>query len=172
MHMLWRFILTFFKGRMRNKVKLGETTKLSMRVMPMDLDFLFHVNNGVYFSYLDHGRMDMIFRNGIFEVCRKNGWYGVVASESMKFYKSLKLFNKFEIQTTGKGFDNKYFFVQQKIIFQNKIMASALIKIRFLKKSGGAVSPQEIFDQLNQIPQNDLGTLSDEWHGLENKYLT
>ncbi len=169
--MLWRFIITFFKGKIRNKALLGETTKISMRVMPMDLDFLFHVNNGVYFSYLDHGRMDMIFRNGIYEVCRENSWYGVVASESMKFYKSLKMFNKFEIETTGRGFDNKYFFVHQKIISQGKVMASAIVKIRFLKKSGGAVSPQEIFNKLNQTPQNNLGNLSEEWHGIENKYL-
>jgi len=172
MHMLWRFILSYIRGHFRSKVKLGETTEVTMRVMPMDLDFLMHVNNGVYLSYLDHGRMDMIFRNGLYNLTREKGWYGVVAGESIRFKKSLKLFDKFTIQTTGQGFDDKYFFILHKIICRGEVMATALVKIRFLKKKGGTVSPGEIFQALNHVPENKLGNLGDEWHGLESKYLT
>lgn len=170
--MLWRFVLTFLRGRRRERVPLGETTEVIMRVMPMDIDFLMHVNNGMYLSYLDHGRMDMIFRNGMYELCRKKGWYGVVAGESIKFKKSLKLFDKFTIRTISKGHDDKYFFVQHKIICKGEVMATAIVKIRFLKRSGGTVPTQEIIDELNHVPENKIEGLSEEWHGLENKYLT
>lgn len=170
--MLWRFVLTFFRGRNRSRVTLGETTEVSMRVMPMDIDFLMHVNNGMYLSYLDHGRMDMIFRNGMFEVCKKKNWYGVVAGESIKFKKSLKLFDKFTIQTIFKGHDDKYFFVQHKILKRGEVMATAIVKIRFLKKSGGTVPIRDIISELKHMPENKIESLSEEWHGLENKYLT
>lgn len=172
MHMLWRFILSFIKGKFRTKILPGETSEVTMRVMPMDLDFLMHVNNGVYLSYLDHGRMDMIFRNGMYDICRNLGWYAVVAGESIKFRKSLKLFDKFTVQTTGVGHDEKYFFILHKIICKGEIMASAIVKVRFLKKSGGKVPTALVLSTLKHVPHNKFDSLSEEWHGLESKYLT
>lgn len=170
--MLWRFILTFIRGRNRDRVRPGETTEVTMRVMPMDIDFLMHVNNGTYLSYLDHGRMDMVFRNGMYELGRKNGWYGVVAGESIKFKKSLKLFDKFTVQTAGKGHDEKYFFIEHRIVCRGETMAKAIVKIRFLKRSGGTVAVKDILKELNVELENNIESLSEEWHGLENKYLT
>lgn len=172
MHMLWRFILSYLRGRSRSRVALGDTTEVSMRVMPMDIDFLLHVNNGMYLSYLDHGRMDMIFRNGLYEICQKRGWYGVVAGESIKFKKSLKVFDKFTVRTTGRGHDEKYFFIKHEIVKKGEVMASAIVKIRFLKKSGGTVPTKEILAELNNVPENKIDSLSEEWHRLENTYLS
>lgn len=171
MNMLWRFIIGFIRGRTASRVLPGETTSITMRVMPMDIDFLMHVNNGVYFSYLDHGRMDMTFRNGMYEICRKKGWYGVVAGESIKFKKSLKLFDKFTLETTAKGHDEKYFFVHHRILCKGQVMATAIIKIRFLKKAGGTVSAREMLAEFKHVPENKIEGLSEEWHGIENKYL-
>lgn len=172
MHMLWRFILSYLRGRTRSRVAPGSTSEITMRVMPMDLDFLMHVNNGVYLSYLDHGRMDMIFRNGVYEICRKMGWYAVVAGESIKFRRSLKLWDKFTVETTGVGHDEKYFFILHKIICKGEVMATAMVKVRFLKKEGGSVSAAMVNTALNHVPENKYESLSEEWHGLESKYLT
>lgn len=173
MHMLFRTGYSFLKKGFLKKTEIGEKTVISMRVMPVDLDFLWHVNNGVYFSYLDFGRMDMIFRNGVFDLCQKNGWYSVVASESIKFKKSLELWDKFEIETEIMGHDDRYFFIQQRFMRKNDLMATGLIKVRFLKKSGGTLATSEIlrhFEHEKNPPR--LDDLSQKLFELEKNYLT
>jgi acyl-CoA thioesterase FadM len=171
MHMLFRFIILFLKKRWLPKSEFDETTEISMRVLPTDLDFLWHVNNGVYFSFMDFGRMDMIYRNGVFQLSQREGWYGVVAGETIKFKRSLKLFDKFTIQTKVLGHDERYFFISQKFMCQGQLMASGLVKIRFLSKKGGSVPIAEILSHFKSTPSVEAADLGQEWYGMESKYL-
>ncbi len=84
-----------------------------MRVWPNDLDIFLHVNNGVYLTMMDLGRTDMMLRSGIFQPIRKKGWYPVVAAETIRFQRSLKLFQKFSITTEVVGWDEKSIYMQQ-----------------------------------------------------------
>lgn len=173
MHMIFRTILIFLKKRYLKKTNFDEGTTISMRVLPTDLDMLWHVNNGVYFSFMDFGRWDMIFRNGIYDLSMKKGWYSVVAGETIKFRKSLQLWDKFEIQTKVMGHDEKYFFIQQRFVRRGELMATGLVKIRFLKRAGGTVSAHEVMKEFNaEIKDNLAQELAQEWFGIENKYLT
>ncbi len=172
MHMIFRTILMFLKKRFLSKSHFSDKTIVNMRVLPSDLDFLWHVNNGVYFSFMDFGRWDMIFRNGVFDMSVKNGWYSVVAGETIKFKKSLELWDKFQIETQIMGYDEKYFFIQQKFMRNGELMATGLVKVRFLKRKGGTVSTQEVRDLFkDQHIENNATDLSGEWFGLESKYL-
>jgi YbgC/YbaW family acyl-CoA thioester hydrolase len=153
--MILRTMLIFLKKRFLSRSSFAEKSVVTMRVLPTDLDFLWHVNNGVYFSFMDFGRWDLIFRNGVFDASTKKGWYSVVAGETIKFKKSLELWDKFQIETQIMGHDDKNFFIQQ----------------RFLRK-GGTVSPQEVMDLFkDQKIKNHASELSQDWFGLENKYL-
>lgn len=172
MNMMFRTAYSFLKKPFLKEARLGEKTKITMRVMPVDLDFLWHVNNGVYFSYMDFGRMDMIFRNGVFDLCQKNGWYSVVASEAIKFKKSLKLWDVFEIETEIMGHDDRYFYIQQKFLKGDDLMATGLVKVRFLKKSGGTLETSEILTHFEGMsaPQR-MDDLSKHLFELEKNYL-
>ncbi|MGE3611777.1 MAG: acyl-CoA thioesterase [Bacteriovoracaceae bacterium] len=171
MHMIFRFLLLYLTRKSKKPLAFDEMNEVTMRVLPTDLDFLWHVNNGVYFSYMDFGRMDMIFRNGIYQLCQKMGWYGVVASESIKFKRSLQLWDKFTIQTKTVAKDDKYFFIEQKIFSRGHLMSTGLVKIRFLKKSGGTVGVDEILSHFKNIPKDHHQELSLDWQSLESKYL-
>lgn len=172
MHMILRTILIFLKKRFLPKAHFSDKTVVSMRVLPTDLDFLWHVNNGVYFSFMDFGRWDMIFRNGVFDAATKQGWYSVVAGETIKFKKSLELWDKFEIETQIMGHDEKYFFIRQRFLRKGDLMATGLVKVRFLKRKGGTVSTKEVMDLFKgEEISNSAGELSGEWFGLESKYL-
>ncbi len=172
MHMILRHILWFFKKFTASKVALGEMTSIKMRVLPTDLDFLWHVNNGVYFSFMDFGRMNMIFRNGVFDLSQKNGWYGVVASETMKFKRSLQLWDKFTLQTQITGYDDKYFYITQKFILKDAVVAQGLVKIRFLSKKGGGISTSEIIRATGEQFENHSPDLGKAWSDIEAQYLT
>lgn len=172
MHMILRHILWFFKKFTAEKVGLSDVTMIQMRVLPTDLDFLWHVNNGVYFSFMDFGRMNMIFRNGVFDLCQKRGWYGVVASESMKFKRSLELWDKFTLQTQITGYDEKYFYITQRFILKDAVVAQGLVKIRFLSKKGGGVSTKDIISATGESFVNQSPELSEAWSQIEAQYLT
>lgn len=171
MHMMFRTIFIFLKKRFLMKSDFNDVNEYSMRVWPTDLDFLWHVNNGVYFSLMDFGRWSMIFRNGVFDVSKKKGWYSVVAGETIKFRRSLKLWDKFTLQTQIMGHDEKYFFIQQKFICRGELMATGLVKVRFLKFSGGTVTTEEVLNELNVSLKNEAKELSHEWLALETKYF-
>lgn len=172
MHMIFRTILIFLKKRFLKAASFSDKTVINMRVLPTDLDFLWHVNNGVYFSFMDFGRWDMIFRNGVFDKATSKGWYSVVAGETIKFKRSLELWDKFQLETQIIGHDEKYFFIQQKFLKKDQLMATGLVKVRFLKRKGGTVDTKEVLDLFkDQDLQNNAANLSNEWFELESKYL-
>lgn len=171
MHMIFRTLWIFFTKRFMKPSGMNDVTEYSMRVLPTDLDLLMHVNNGVYFSLMDFGRWDMVFRNGVYDACNKKGWYAVVAGETIKFKKSLELWDKFTLQTKIVGHDEKYFFIQQKFVCKGQLMATGLVKVRFLKRKGGTVNTAEIFEALNLQMENKASDLGSEWMALESKYL-
>jgi acyl-CoA thioesterase FadM len=173
MHMIWRTLLIFLKKPLLSKSELRQTTQITMRILPTDLDVLWHVNNGVYLSLMDFGRWDMVFRNGIYDLTRKKKWYAVVAGESIKFRKALKLFDKFELHTQTVGHDEKYFFIQQKFIKNQEIYAVGLVRVRFLSRQGGAVSTAQLLQELNvELGENKGAELSQEWFALESKFFS
>lgn len=171
MHMLLRTLLMFLKKPFMKKTLVSDTTEVSMRVLPFDLDMLWHVNNGVYFSFLDFGRWSAIFSNGIYDMSMKKGWYSVVAGETIKFRRSLKLWDKFTITTKIMGHDDKSFFISQKIHCKGELMATAIIKVRFLKRSGGTLTTKEVLTELNVTLQNEAEELSKQWNLTEESFL-
>jgi len=169
--MILRTLWVFLRKNSKEKVSFLDETEYTMRVLPTDLDVLMHVNNGVYFSFMDFGRWDMIFRNGAYDLAKKNKWYTVVAGETIKFKRSLKLWDKFTLKTKMIGHDEKYFFVEQTFLHKNQEMARALVKIRFLKRQGGTLGVQEVLRAF-KLEEKISSELSQDWALLESRYLT
>jgi acyl-CoA thioesterase FadM len=119
------------------------------RVWPTDLDVLKHVNNGVYFSMMDLGRIDMMLRSGSYKTIDSKGWYPVVTAETLKFKKSLTVFQKFEIHTQIVGWDEKSFYIEQSFVADHKLYVSGVIKGQFLKRQGGKVSTRELLSAVS-----------------------
>ena len=168
--MLLRTLWIFFRRRWLKKSALYETTKISMRVLPMDLDLLMHVNNGMYFSYMDFGRWNMIFSNGIYSFSRSRGWYSVVAGETIRFKRSLKLWDKFTIETRVQGNDDKYFYISQNFMCRGELMASGLVKVRFLKESGGTVPATLVVREFGEEPRIP-GKIASDWQNFDLVHL-
>ncbi len=168
--MILRTLWVFFMRKTLSKASAFDETQITMRVLPVDLDLLMHVNNGVYFSYMDFGRWDMIFRNGSYDLAKNKNWYSVVAGETIRFKRSLQLWDKFTLKTKIIGHDDKYFFIEQTFLLKDKEMARGMVKIRFLKKSGGTVDVSEVLAGLN-LAEKKVPELSQDWASLEKKYL-
>lgn len=101
----------------------------------------------------------------------QRGWYSVVAGETIKFKRSLKLWDRFELETFIKSCDERYFYIQQRFLKKGELMATGMVKVRFLNKSGGTVSVKEVLDLFKDHKIEHAHELEKDWFGLETKHL-
>jgi acyl-CoA thioesterase FadM len=142
--MLLRTILIAITSRWKSKKDFREVGRITMRVMPNDLDLLRHVNNGIYLSLMDLGRMDMMIRSGTWQQLSRLAWYPVAASVSVTYRRSLRLWEKYVLETKVIGFDDKAMYVEQRFVRDNEVYVAGIMRARFLKKSGGTVTVTEM----------------------------
>lgn len=149
MTLLIRWFLNFFwLSYRRKKIGIFDSAHTPLRVYPNDLDLLFHVNNGRYFTYLDIARMDWLIRTGDWKRVNDLGWYPVAVSASLRFKKSLTVFQKFEMHTRMAGWDDRDFYIEHKIMRGRELITYGYVRARFLKKKGGQVLPEEFMRKL------------------------
>ena len=144
MKLYFRLIWLILTQSRRSRSSLLGPVDTSFRVLPNDLDALFHVNNGVYLTLMDLGRTDLLLRSNAFSKIRKKGWYPVLAAETIRFKRSLKLWQRFIIRTRVVGWDERSIYLEQQFISRDKLIAKAVVDARFLSKKGGAVRPEEL----------------------------
>ncbi len=142
--MLLRTLLMMLTSRRRSRLDFREVGRVTMRVMPGDLDVLNHVNNGVYLSLMDLGRMDLMIRSGMWQRMRERGWYPVAASATVTYRRSLQPWQRYTLETRMIGFDEKALYVEQRFVVDGEVFAVGYLRARFLKKSGGTVSVTEL----------------------------
>jgi len=121
-----------------------------------------HMNNGVYLSIMDLGRLDLMIRSGAWARIRALGFYPVAANETITFRKSLQPWQRFDVETRIAGYDGRAVFIEQRFVVKGEIYAQAFVRARFLKKTGGTVPLAELAAALDV----DTSTLQlPEWLG-------
>jgi acyl-CoA thioesterase FadM len=146
MNLLFRlFILCLFYP-FKKRVGFLDEVITKFRALPTDLDLNLHVNNGVYFSMMDLGRFDHIFQCKVIGNIIKQQLYPVVASQMIRFRKSINCFQVFYMHTKVLGWDEKFIFLQQKFVdTNNEIIAIAVVKARVKCRNKSGLSPSEVF---------------------------
>ena len=140
LRLLW---LRLTVGR-KSRLGFGDVDRLPMRARLTDLDQLRHVNNGVFLSMMDLGRVDLMMRTGVWKKLMDAGYYPVVAAQTITYRKSLQWRQKFVLETRMAGFHDKALFVEQRFVVDGEIFARAFVKARFLKRTGGTVPVEEL----------------------------
>ena len=168
MNLFLRLLLLLLTAPLRPRCDALGPTRKRFLVWPADLDVLGHVNNGVYLSMLDVARVDMMLRSGMLWSLRRRGFYPVVAAETIRFRRSLRLLQSFEVETTVIGWDEKAFLIQHHFLRGGELVAEAVVRARFLKRAGGTVSTQELLELLERSgPSPALPAWIEAWN-LEN----
>jgi acyl-CoA thioesterase FadM len=150
MNLFLRLLLLLLTVRFRARCDIMGPARKRFIVWPPDLDVLWHVNNGVYLSMLDVARVDMMLRSGVAPRLRRAGVYPVVAAETIRFRRSLQLFQAFEIETRVIGWDEKAFLLEHRFLRGEELVAEAVVRSRFLKREGGTVTSQELLELLGK----------------------
>lgn len=141
--MIFRTLLHMLRSRRRSPLGVHDVGTVRFRVLPTDLDVLGHMNNGVYLSIMDLGRMDVMIRSGAWARLRAHGFYPVMASATISYRKSLQPWQLFDVETRIIGYDDKNTFIEQRFVVDGEVYARAIGKARFLKK-GGPVTLAEL----------------------------
>jgi len=146
--------LLFFRllSRRRGRLEMWDTAITPFRVTPSDLDLLGHINNSKYLAIMDLARLDLMMRSGWWDKFRRQGWFPVVAGQTITYRKSLKLGQHFEVESLILGMDERWFYVQQVFRSESTVYAHALVRARFLKRSGGSVEHDEMGEFLGGFP--------------------
>lgn len=163
MNVIWRTLLTIWRAkaaaRRGGTIPPSSVGRIRLRTLPTDLDLLGHMNNGRYASLFDLGRFDLLIRTGVWPVLAERGWYGVVASETLTFRKSLRLWQRFEVESRLMGHDERSVYLVHRAVVDGEVYAEMIVRTRFLRRSGGTVPHEELFaalhrpDDLPPIPE-------------------
>ena len=133
-----------FPRRVRPGQTLLDPSVTRMRVMLQDLDSNLHVNNGTYLQMMDVARNNQIADLGMFSLARTKGWAPVVAASTVKYRRSLKPFERFEITSRILGWDARMFYMEQVFTRGEQLCARGVIASRFLDRKGNRISPLSV----------------------------
>jgi acyl-CoA thioesterase FadM len=147
MNLLFRvfyvFISAFFKPKM---LDILAPSLLKLCVLPNDLDFNMHMNNGRYLTVMDLGRLDLILRSGLLKIMMQQKSVPILASAKIRYRLSLDPFQKFTLQTQIVGWDEKWFFIEQRFLMgsgpkQGEVAAIGLVKGCFFNSKSKSTVP-------------------------------
>lgn len=167
MSLFVRFIAVLIAGLFRPSLKPLEESSLHFRVWPNDIDINGHMNNGRYLTVMDLGRLDLIARTALAKMVLKLRWQPLVASVMIRYYRSLKPFQKYRLKTKVVGWNEKWFFIEQRFERKEHLIAVGLVKVLF-RDHNGNVPTANVLNSVNvSIPSPDLPPAIIAWQEAE-----
>jgi len=146
--MRWlRLVFALIRARFKGKISPTETASLSFRVWVTDMDVSV-MNHAALLTVMETGRTDFMVRTNFFKVATKNNWFFPSQAMSVQFYRPMKLFQKAELLTKISFVDEKWIYIQQKIMRKGKEIAACLTK-GTIKKGRETVPTSEIMKAMN-----------------------
>lgn len=120
----------------RSRASILDSTTYRMTVMPNDIDFNGHVNNGRYLTLADIGRMDFVLRTGAGKAAFAQRALPIVGDSLAKFRRDLKAFDRFEMQTRILGWDDKWTFMEHRFMRGGRVLGVVVIRGLFRGPQG------------------------------------
>ena len=143
MLLLFRGLWIVLASRFRPRLGPLEESRVRMRVWPNDLDVNVHMNNGRYLTVMDLGRLDLIARNGIVREVIRRRLMPLVGTATMHFFRPLPPFAKYTLRTRLAGWDEKWFYIEQRFEIDGVLYAAGVVKGLFRSREGN-VPPGEM----------------------------
>jgi acyl-CoA thioesterase FadM len=108
------------------------TGRLPLWVKPWDCDLNRHMNNGRYLTIMDLGRLHLMGRAKVFGALLARGWWPVVAAADLQFRGSLHPFERFLLETEVAGWDERWFYLEQRFVRGGRTLVRGWVKGGFL----------------------------------------
>lgn len=130
MNLFVRLLLVLLRAR---RYRQGEfppfaEARLGWRVLPTDLDLNLHMNNARYLSLMDLGRVDLLSRYGLLRLAFRAHWLPVLGAVTIRFFRPLRPWQRYDLVTRVAGWDEKWFYLEQRFESEGKLVARAMVK--------------------------------------------
>lgn len=151
MNLVFRMIYVYLLSLFRERLPVTNAkSRLSLRVLPNDLDFNLHMNNGRYLTLCDLSRIDLFIRSGLLRSMFRHRWLPIIAEHTMTYKKPLSLFQRFEMLLEVTHWDEKFFYMKHTFFVGDKVVAEGTSKGCLYQRSTGVVNPEEVLAILGQ----------------------
>jgi acyl-CoA thioesterase FadM len=147
MSLLLRLFLVVVAAAFRPRLDVADDSRLTMIVLPNDLDLNLHMNNGRYLTVLDLGRLDFLLRAGLAPVLVRKRWQPLIGGTLIRYRFGLRAFQRYKIITRVLCWDDKWFYFEQLLItntgllITNTGIASIALSKALLRHRTGTVDP-------------------------------
>ena len=136
MNLYIRVLLVFIRSFLGPRIYgIFDGSRLRLRVLPNDLDFNGHMNNGRYLTIMDLGRFDLILRNGLMALMLKQKSVPILGAVKIRYRLPLMPFQPFDLETRVVAWDEKWIFIEQRFVIVSGEKAGAVAAIAVLKGS-------------------------------------
>jgi acyl-CoA thioesterase FadM len=162
MNLIFRLIWIMIEGLFRKRLHPLSESVLHLRCLPNDLDLNLHMNNGRFLSIMDLGRLDLLMRTDLAKTLFSHRWQPLVGGVNIRYKQSLAPFKKYRLHTKVIGWDEKWFYIEQRFEWRNRTIAVGLVKAIFrgerrnvppdevLKLIGVNIDPPRMPDQVTK----------------------
>jgi acyl-CoA thioesterase FadM len=134
--MTWTLLGAWLGLRFGKPVGFFDEARYQFRCLPTDIDFNLHLTNSRYSSFMDIARIAMMVRNGAWVKFRAHGMLPVLGSLAMKFRRGIKPFERFTVTCRTIGWDEKWIYLEHKLLVDEHTAAIAIMKAAFLGPKG------------------------------------
>ena len=147
MNLITRLLRVLISSLLRPRMDMLDSSTLSFRVLPTDLDLNLHMNNARYLSFMDLGRTDLLLRAGMLGMVHRERWRPVVGSIDIKFRRPLKPFQRFTLRSRLLCWDEKWLYLEQWIESARGVHAVATVRGLFVARKG-SVPSRTVMDRM------------------------
>lgn len=167
MNLIIRLLRVFLHSFFRPPLDFFETSVVFFKVIPTDLDLNLHMTNSRYFSLMDLGRLDLILRSKGRTLIFKKKWQAVLGASYVRFRRALNCFQKVELHSRIIGWDEKWFYIEQRIFSKGQLITVAILKAVFIS-SKGSVPTEKVFSELKVVLEKErLTPVIKQWLAME-----
>ena len=137
----------------KRRLRVEDDSALVFRVWPTDLDFNRHLNNARYLALMDIGRLDLLSDVGLLRLLLRLRWSPVVGAAMLRFRKPLDPWMRFTLNTRMIGWDEKWFYIEQRFERDGELYAYGLVRALF-RSDGRSLSPVDVLEALGAPPSS------------------
>ena len=146
--MRWiRFFCMIVSARFRSRLRINDQSEIVFKVWITDIDVSI-MNHAAMMTVMETGRIDFMIRTGFFKLAQKSKWYFPSSSIHVQFFRPLKLFQRATLITRVFHINERWIYLEQRIIRNKKIIATCVVRST-IKKGRQQVNILEVLSTLN-----------------------
>ena len=172
MNLILRMIKVLVAALFGRRLGVLDSSILTFRVWPNDLDINLHMNNGRYLTIMDLGRADLMIRCGFGKVILRQRWMPVLGAVTIQYRRSLSPFQGFRLRTRILCWDEKWVFLEHRVESLDGQVAAVAIAKGLLRSPAGLVTPAAMLRALGlNLPSPPIPLSVSAWVSASEKHV-